>query len=106
MATKTVANKRIVGKQAAKPAAKPKESGEGSEPGGQKPGAKGKGRTRKAAVKILLEKVEDNLVDGDVKASVGDYIRLMQLHKELEETEPKEIRVSWVTEKETPESGQ
>jgi hypothetical protein len=97
MATKTVAKKQAVRKTAAKP----KESGEGSKAGAK---STGKGRTRKAAVKILLEKVEDTLVDGDVKASVGDYIRLMQLHKELEETEPKEIRVSWVEEKETPES--
>jgi hypothetical protein len=103
MAAKTVANKRTVRTTAAKS----KESGEGSGAGANKAGAKstGKGRTRKAAVKILLEKVEDNLVDGDVKASVGDYIRLMQLHKELEETEPKEIRVSWVTEKDQTESG-
>ena len=32
----------------------------------------------------------------DVKATLGDYIRLMQLQTELEEEEPKDITVTWV----------
>jgi hypothetical protein len=44
----------------------------------------------------LLAKVEKKLSDSDVKASLGDYIRLVQLQKELEEEEPKEIRVTWI----------
>lgn len=47
-------------------------------------------------VERLLEKMEQQLAGEGVKTSVGDYIRLMQLQKELEETEPKEIRVTWV----------
>ena len=31
-----------------------------------------------------------------LKASLGDYIRLVQLQKELEEDEVREIRVTWV----------
>jgi hypothetical protein len=31
-----------------------------------------------------------------VKATLGDYIRLVQLQKELEEEEPGEITVTWV----------
>jgi hypothetical protein len=30
------------------------------------------------------------------KVTLGDYIRLMQLQKELEEDEPREIKVTWV----------
>ena len=44
----------------------------------------------------LIEKVEQKLSVGDVKASLGDYIRLVQLQKELEEEEPREITVTWV----------
>jgi hypothetical protein len=32
----------------------------------------------------------------DAKASLGDYIRLVQLQKELEEDEPRDIEVRWV----------
>lgn len=50
--------------------------------------------TRSRKVKALLKKVEDQL---EIKnASLGDYIRLIQLHRELEEEEPKEIKVTWV----------
>jgi len=46
-------------------------------------------------VKKLLAKVEKKLSDQDVKATLGDYIRLVQLQKELDEDEPKEIKVTW-----------
>jgi hypothetical protein len=49
----------------------------------------------------LLAKVELKLSEGDVKASLGDYIRLVQLQKELEEEEPREIRVTWIEPEET-----
>ena len=31
-----------------------------------------------------------------MKATLGDYIRLVQLQKELDDEEPKEIKVTWV----------
>jgi hypothetical protein len=43
----------------------------------------------------LLEQVEKKLGTG-LKASLGDYIRLVQLLKELEEDEVREIKVTWV----------
>jgi hypothetical protein len=50
--------------------------------------------------------VEKKLEAGDVKATVGDYIRLVQLHKELEDDELKEIEVRWVDpETAGPDSG-
>lgn len=49
----------------------------------------------------LIEKVEQKLGEGEVKATLGDYIRLVQLRKELEEEEPKEIEVRWVDPEET-----
>jgi hypothetical protein len=48
-------------------------------------------------VEKLIGKVEQKLVDSnEVKATVGDYIRLVQLHKELQEEEPVDIEVRWV----------
>jgi hypothetical protein len=47
-------------------------------------------------VEQILEKVEQKLGEGDVKATLGDYIRLVQLQKELEDEEPGEITVTWV----------
>jgi len=58
-------------------------------------------------VKELLKKVEKKLSDDDVKATLGDYIRLVQLQKELDEEEPKEIKVTWVEpEKTESDSGE
>ena len=50
-------------------------------------------------MKQLLEKMEAKLGGRNVKASLGDYIRLMQLHRELEEEEVTEIQVTWVNPK-------
>jgi hypothetical protein len=47
-------------------------------------------------VGTLLKKVERKLSGGEVKASLGDYIKLVQLQKELEEDETREIKVTWV----------
>ena len=47
-------------------------------------------------VEELIGKVEQKLSKGEVKATLGDYIRLVQLQKELEEDEPREIKVTWV----------
>jgi hypothetical protein len=47
-------------------------------------------------VEQILERVEQKLGEGEVKATLGDYIRLVQLHKELEDEEPGEITVRWV----------
>ena len=56
-------------------------------------------------VEELIGKVEQKLSKGEVKATVGDYIRLVQLQKELEEDEPKDIEVRWVDpEKAGPDS--
>jgi hypothetical protein len=57
---------------------------------------KQKKKTQAAVVKKLLKNVEKKLAGDDVKASLADYIRLMQLQTELEEEEPKDIKVTWV----------
>jgi hypothetical protein len=47
-------------------------------------------------VKSLLRKVEKKLSEDEVKASLADYIRLVQLEKELEDAEPTEVKVTWI----------
>ncbi|HXP87503.1 MAG TPA: hypothetical protein VN841_22415 [Bryobacteraceae bacterium] len=47
-----------------------------------------------AMLRGMLEKVESKIGAGDLKA-LGDYLKLVQMLKELEENEPKEIRVTW-----------
>ena len=57
---------------------------------------KQKKKTQAAVVEKLLKNVEKKLGGEDVKATLGDYIRLVQLQQELEEDEPRDITVSWV----------
>jgi hypothetical protein len=47
-------------------------------------------------VKIIIQKVEAKLQKEVAKATLGDYIKLLQLEKDLEEGEQREIKVTWV----------
>jgi hypothetical protein len=53
------------------------------------------------AVKHMLTRIETKMKGNQMKATLGDYIRLVQLHKELDDESPKEIRVTWVEPAET-----
>jgi len=53
-------------------------------------------KSKKKLVEQVIENIEKKLTSKDLKPSVGDFIRLLQLEKELEEEQPKEIKVSWV----------
>jgi hypothetical protein len=44
----------------------------------------------------LLNALESKLEDAKFKPSVGDFVRLLQLRKEMEEERPREITVTWV----------
>jgi hypothetical protein len=55
----------------------------------------GSGERTKTVTKIL-KRVETKLSKGDVKATLADYIRLVQLQKELDDEAPSEIKVGWV----------
>jgi hypothetical protein len=72
----------------------------------KKAGASGaKGRTavrsgrvidKGALIDKLLQSIEQRIEKDELKATLGDFIRLLQLQKELEEEQPKEIEVRWV----------
>jgi hypothetical protein len=50
-----------------------------------------------AMLESLLERVGESLATDKVKATVADYLRLLQFREEMKGDErPKEIRVTWV----------
>lgn len=80
---------------------KPARSVKGTQ--GVKPAEEAKPVRRRPALKRsevvdeLLTNVENKLKkDANVKATLGDYIRLIQLKKELEADEPRDIEVTWI----------
>jgi hypothetical protein len=44
----------------------------------------------------LIEKIEQQLGTAEAKGSIADYIKLLQLQKELEEKRYRRIEVKWV----------
>ena len=81
-------------KQAPKPKPKPKSTPKLTAKSEPETDALPQGQA--AVVKKLLESLEKKLTGDQLKASLGDYIRLVQLHKELDEESPREIKVTWV----------
>jgi hypothetical protein len=63
----------------------------------KRPGSK----ARAEAVKRILKKVETQMSAKNVKASLGDYIRLIQLSKEMTDEPKTEIKVGWIEEPES-----
>ena len=49
-----------------------------------------------ALVNKLLHSIEQRLEKDELKATLGDLIRLLQLQRELEDEQPGEIEVRWV----------
>jgi hypothetical protein len=49
----------------------------------------------------LVNNIEEKIDANELKATLGDLIRLMQMQKELEENQPREIKVTWVEKPET-----
>ena len=43
-----------------------------------------------------IKNMEERLKSTDFKPTLGDYLKLLQLEKEMEEGAPSEIRVTWV----------
>jgi urease gamma subunit len=44
----------------------------------------------------VITKMEERLTSEDVKPSVADYLKLLQMAKEFGDDTPKEITVTWV----------
>ena len=50
----------------------------------------------KKLVDTAIEGIEKRLSDESSPPSIGDYLKVMQLQKEIEDDAPKEIKVTWV----------
>ena len=63
------------------------------------------GREVKARISKFLDNAmkqfEKRLESEDIKPTVGDYLKLMQIEKELDRDEAKEIKVTWVDQEES-----
>ena len=58
--------------------------------------AASKQQKRAAAVRAIVDKAEAALKKGVKAVTLAEYVRLVQLLKDLEEDEPRNIRVTWV----------
>ncbi|MBS1857128.1 MAG: hypothetical protein JST11_17285 [Acidobacteria bacterium] len=47
-------------------------------------------------VEEAIQGIEERLSDKDSPPSIGDYLKVMQLQKDVEEEMPKEIKVTWI----------
>lgn len=43
-----------------------------------------------------LDDLDERVKSKEFKLTLGDYLKLLQLEKELEEVGPKEIKVTWI----------
>jgi hypothetical protein len=59
---------------------------------------------QKKVVEELIGSIEARLKEGELKATVADYIRLVQFQNELEADEPRDIEVRWVEPEKTDPS--
>jgi hypothetical protein len=53
-------------------------------------------KNKKALVKQVIQQIAEKLDNNELKPTLGDLFRALQLQKELLEETPKEIKVSWV----------
>ncbi len=64
-------------------------------------------RDSAALIRKAISNIESKLETNEVKATIGDFIRLLQLEKELQVEEPRDIKVTWVDSNQTePVSGE
>jgi hypothetical protein len=57
--------------------------------------------SRADLVDKAIHRIEEKLGSSEVKATFADFIRLLQLQKELQIDRPQEIKVTWIDSSET-----
>jgi len=68
---------------------------------GRKAGGKAPKASKAGLVDAMIDEFNEKFRSGEVKFSVTDFIRLVQLRQVLDEEEPTEVRVTWVEPDET-----
>jgi hypothetical protein len=51
---------------------------------------------RSRLVRKAIERIEEKLGTDAIKPTLADLVRLLQIEKELDADEPREVRVRWV----------
>ncbi len=59
----------------------------------------------KERIAALLAQVESQVDKGNMRASLTDYIRLLQMQRECDEQEPRSVEVKWIEPTEADQSG-
>jgi hypothetical protein len=60
------------------------------------PDASGRRANRAELLDKAIQRMEEKLGSADVKATFGDFIKLLQLQKEMQIDQPREIKVTWI----------
>jgi hypothetical protein len=58
-------------------------------------------RHRAEIVRKAIQSIEQKLGTPEMRPTVGDLVRLLQIEKELSADEPREVRVRWIESKPT-----
>jgi len=87
-----------VGKQSSRRGSRGKGKFGGKVPSGQRADRAGE---RLRRIEALLDQLEKKLQEGEFRPTVGDFIRLLELERELAQERPREIVVQWVEPSET-----
>lgn len=58
-------------------------------------------KSKAELVEKAIHSIEDKLESNDFKATLGDFIRLLELQKKLQVDQPREVKVTWVEPSET-----
>jgi hypothetical protein len=48
------------------------------------------------AIDRMLSKLEKQLISGDIQGTVADYLRLIQVRREITHERPREIEIRWL----------
>lgn len=65
---------------------------------------KGSDRSKTDLVENAIDIIEGKIKAGELKPTVAEYVRLLELRNEMDADEPREIKVTWVEPGETTSS--
>ena len=61
-------------------------------------------RTRADVIRAAIKIFEDKFKDPKIKITASEFIRLLELQKQVDGDEPRETKIRWVAQNEMPES--
>ena len=61
-------------------------------------------RTRADVIRAAIKIFEEKFPDPKIKITASEFIRLLELQKQVDGDEPRETKIRWVAQNEMPES--